>query len=79
LPETSGPPATARRCRSSAPSTELPIGSIAAATRADLEEAVRFAETGFAKWRAMPAWDRGRILRRAAELIRERADGIADG
>ncbi len=61
------------------PVTELPIGSIAAATRADLEEAVRFAEVGFAKWRAMPAWDRGRILRRAAELIRERADAIAAG
>lgn len=61
------------------PVTELPIGTIAAATRDDLDDALRAAEAGFAAWRAVPAWERGRMLRRAGELIRERADTIAAG
>ena len=32
---------------------------------------------GFAVWRKMPAYDRSKLLRKAAELIRERADAIA--
>lgn len=61
------------------PVSELPIGSIAAATADDVEDALRAAATGFAKWRAVPAWERGRILRRTADLIREGVDAIASG
>lgn len=61
------------------PVTELPIGSIAAATREDLEQALRAAESGLAEWRKVSAWERGRVLRKAADLIRERVEAIAAG
>lgn len=61
------------------PVTELSIGSIAAATHHDLEEALSAADTGFAGWRSVSAWERGRILRKVAELIRERVEAIAAG
>tara|TARA_R110000751_G_scaffold307889_2_gene433708 strand:- start:32943 stop:34397 length:1455 start_codon:yes stop_codon:yes gene_type:complete len=59
------------------PVTEEEIGSIPNATDADLDAVLLAAERGFQTWRAMPAWDRAAILRRTADLIRERADDIA--
>ena len=61
------------------PVTELRVGGIAAATREDLEDALRSAEAGLATWRAVPAWERARILRRTADIIRKRAQAIAAG
>jgi succinate-semialdehyde dehydrogenase/glutarate-semialdehyde dehydrogenase len=53
------------------------IGSVARATIADLDEALLAADKGFAIWRNTPALERGKIMRAAAQLVRERADAIA--
>ena len=47
------------------------------ATPADLDAALAAAERGFAEWRATDVEARGAVLRRAAALMRERADHIA--
>jgi succinate-semialdehyde dehydrogenase/glutarate-semialdehyde dehydrogenase len=59
------------------PATGEPIGSLAVATIADLDEALEAADRGFATWRRIGAFDRYKIMRKAAELIRERAETIA--
>jgi succinate-semialdehyde dehydrogenase/glutarate-semialdehyde dehydrogenase len=61
------------------PATETRVGSMAAATRTDLDAALQTAEAGLRTWRATPAWERARILRRAADIIRERANMIGAG
>jgi succinate-semialdehyde dehydrogenase/glutarate-semialdehyde dehydrogenase len=43
----------------------------------ELHHAVAAAEVGFAVWSAMPAFDRFQIMRRAAELVRDRAEAAA--
>lgn len=53
------------------------IADLPVATAADLEEALAAAKQGFAAWRAVDVEARGAILRKAADLIRERADTIA--
>ena len=53
------------------------IGSVARATIADLDEALQPTEKGFAVWRNTPALDRSRLMRAAAQLLRERTDAIA--
>ena len=59
------------------PATEEVIGTVAHAGREDLDEALAAAERGFAAWRKVSAFDRYKLMRKAAELLRERADAIA--
>jgi len=59
------------------PATGEVIGQVARASTADLDEALEAAQKGFDVWRKMAAHDRAAIMRRAAALIRERADHIA--
>src|ERR1700721_3699089 len=59
------------------PATEEVVGTVAHADKADLDEALAAAEKGFKAWRAVSAYDRSKVMRKAADLIRERADGIA--
>ncbi len=59
------------------PATEAVIGKVARAEVADLEAAVAAAARGFALWRATPAFERGKILHRAAAILRERIEPIA--
>lgn len=59
------------------PATEDALGTIAMATEADVNAALEAAREGFALWRRVGTWDRAAKIRRAAELIRERADQIA--
>ena len=59
------------------PATEEIIGSVAHAGRADLDEALAAAAQGFKIWRAVSAFDRCKIMRKAAALMRERAESIA--
>jgi succinate-semialdehyde dehydrogenase / glutarate-semialdehyde dehydrogenase len=59
------------------PATEEKIGTVAQAGPADLDLALSAAEKGFAHWRRIPALERSKVLRRAADLLRERADKIA--
>ncbi len=53
------------------------IGSVAHADIADLDKALAAAQQGFDTWRKVSAFDRYKVMRKAAELIRERADSIA--
>lgn len=59
------------------PATEEKIGEVASAQREDLELAVNAAERGFHLWRKMSPLDRSAIIRKAADLLRQRADSIA--
>ncbi|MFL6842007.1 MAG: NAD-dependent succinate-semialdehyde dehydrogenase [Sphingomicrobium sp.] len=54
-----------------------PIAALPYATKADLEEALAASERAWPEWRAMDVEKRGAILRKAAALLRERADHIA--
>ncbi|GEC16734.1 NAD-dependent succinate-semialdehyde dehydrogenase [Nitrobacter winogradskyi] len=59
------------------PATEEQIGTVAHADRADLDEALAAADKGFKIWRAVAPFERARIMRRAAVLMRERVERIA--
>jgi succinate-semialdehyde dehydrogenase / glutarate-semialdehyde dehydrogenase len=59
------------------PATGAEIGRLAHASIADLDKALAAAAAGFEVWRKTPAVERGKIMRKAAELVRSRADAIA--
>ena len=59
------------------PSTGVTIAEVPLASAADLDEALAASERAFAVWRATDADARSAILRRAAGLMRERAEVIA--
>ena len=59
------------------PATGAEIGRVACASRADLDVALAAAQRGFAVWRDMLPVARGKIMRQAAALLRERAADIA--
>ena len=59
------------------PATGNEIGRLPHATRDDLDRALAAAKRGFETWRKVSAYDRARILHRAADLIRERTEHIA--
>ena len=59
------------------PATNTPLGRIGHASKADLDRALAAAEAGFALWRRISAFDRAKILRKAADLVRSRAEEIA--
>jgi succinate-semialdehyde dehydrogenase/glutarate-semialdehyde dehydrogenase len=59
------------------PATEEVIGTLARAGIPDLDAALAAAASGFATWRAMSAYERSKIMRRAAEIVRERQEAIA--
>ena len=59
------------------PATEEICGTVARAEIADLDAAVEAAARGFAVWRRTSPYDRSRIMRRAADILRERCEEIA--
>jgi len=59
------------------PGTGETVGSVPNAGESDVRAAIDAAATAFDDWKAQPALNRARILRRAADLIRERRDRIA--
>lgn len=59
------------------PATGEPICAVQVAGTDDVEDAVRSAEEGFARWSAMSGAERGRILAEAARILRSRNDDIA--
>lgn len=59
------------------PATGKAIGVLPHATTADLDRALAAAAREFPRWRAVSPRERGRILKRAADLMRERQDDIA--
>lgn len=59
------------------PATGLVIGQVAYASFSDMDRALASAQRGFIAWRDVSAHERAAIMRRAAGLLRERADCIA--
>ena len=59
------------------PATGEVIGSFAHATIADLDEAILAAEAGIKAWQAISVFERSKIMRGAAALMRERVEEIA--
>jgi betaine-aldehyde dehydrogenase len=59
------------------PATGEAIAALHAATPAVIDRAMAAAAAGFAAWSATPPAERGRVLRRAADLIRARAEELA--
>jgi succinate-semialdehyde dehydrogenase/glutarate-semialdehyde dehydrogenase len=53
------------------------IGHVPHASVADLDRALAAAAEGFKTWRAIFPYERGKIMKRAADLLRERAEQIA--
>ncbi len=59
------------------PATGEPIGRVACASTVDLDRALAAAQRGFETWRKTSAHERSAVMRRAAALLRERADSVA--
>ncbi|HTP63057.1 MAG TPA: NAD-dependent succinate-semialdehyde dehydrogenase [Burkholderiales bacterium] len=59
------------------PATGETIGAFAHAEKADLDRALEAAKKGFDVWRKTGAFARYQMMRKAAELLRARADAIA--
>src|SRR6266446_520336 len=59
------------------PATGKVLAHLPHATSSDLDQALQAANKGSAVWRATSAYDRAKVLRKAAGLVRERADNIA--
>src|SRR5471032_2505068 len=59
------------------PATEKPLARLPHASASDLDEALEAAKGGLAVWRATSAYDRAKVLRKAASLVRERTEPIA--
>ncbi len=60
------------------PATNEVIGRVASAGKGDLDRALAAADRGFKAWRKVSAYERSKIMRRAADLMRERANAIAE-
>jgi len=58
------------------PANGKTIGKVAHAGIPDLDRALAAAQAGFEAWRKMPANQRADVMRKAAALVRERADAI---
>lgn len=59
------------------PATGAVIGKVAHAAKPDLDRALAAAQKGFTTWRHTSAPERATLMRKAASLVRERADTIA--
>jgi succinate-semialdehyde dehydrogenase/glutarate-semialdehyde dehydrogenase len=59
------------------PATEEVIGAVAHAGTEDLEIAAKAADLAFKSWKKVSPLERSKILRKTADIVRERADSIA--
>ncbi|MBX3521880.1 MAG: NAD-dependent succinate-semialdehyde dehydrogenase [Xanthobacteraceae bacterium] len=59
------------------PATGEALGELPKATMADIERAIDAAANSFQSWKALTAYERSRVMERAADIIRERASAIA--
>ena len=72
-----GPGASGRTLPVVNPADGSQIGAVAYAERADLDRALEAADQGFKAWRKISAFERSKLMRKAANLFRERADAVA--
>ena len=59
------------------PATEEVIGKASKAGEEDVNKALKSAEKGLEVWRNTPPWQRSKIIRKIADLMRERTDVLA--
>jgi succinate-semialdehyde dehydrogenase / glutarate-semialdehyde dehydrogenase len=59
------------------PSNDSVLAHVPHAKQAEMDAAIAAAEKGFAVWRRTSSYERSKILRKAADLMRARADDIA--
>src|SRR5207248_1780057 len=59
------------------PATEEVIAEVAYGGRAEARRALEAASRAMPGWTKLTAWDRAKVLRKTADLMRERADAIA--
>jgi succinate-semialdehyde dehydrogenase/glutarate-semialdehyde dehydrogenase len=59
------------------PATGKVLAVLPHASMADLDEALAAAQKGFQIWKNTTAYDRAKIMRKAADLLRERADHVS--
>ncbi|MBM3571498.1 MAG: aldehyde dehydrogenase family protein, partial [Alphaproteobacteria bacterium] len=59
------------------PATGESNGTVPHASKADLDRALTAAEKGFKAWRKVSAFERCKVMRKAAEILRSRVDQIA--
>ncbi len=59
------------------PFNEEVLGQIPVSTKEDLDQALDTAKKSFQLWKRTSPWERSKIIKKIADLIRERADDIA--
>ena len=59
------------------PATEEVIGKASKAGEEDVNKALKSAEKGLEVWRNTPPWERSKIIRKIADLMREKKDILA--
>ncbi len=59
------------------PATGESIGRVAYASNEDLNNTVAIAARGLREWQAVPPWERGRILKKAADILRSNVEAAA--
>ncbi len=69
--------AEARKLPVRNPATGEVMGDLACAETADLEEVAEAANRGFEVWRKISAFDRYKMMRKAAQLLRDRVETVA--
>ena len=69
--------AAARKLPVRNPATGELMGELACAETADLEEVAEAANRGFDVWRKISAFDRYKMMRKAAQLLRDRVETVA--
>lgn len=70
------PAASGGRTDVRSPHDRRTVGSVAAADLKDLDEAVAFAHIGFNGWKALTAYERERIIRKASAHVRTQSEAI---
>jgi succinate-semialdehyde dehydrogenase/glutarate-semialdehyde dehydrogenase len=60
------------------PATGDAIGTVPHASISDLDRALDAADKGFKTWRKVSAYDRSKVMRKAADILRERSAAIAE-
>ncbi|MDC0977148.1 NAD-dependent succinate-semialdehyde dehydrogenase, partial [Pelagibacteraceae bacterium] len=59
------------------PATEEVLGKASKASENDVNKALKSAEKGLEVWRKTPPWERAKIIRKIADLMRERSGVLA--
>ena len=59
------------------PATEELVGKASKASSADVDKALKSAEKGFLIWKKYSPWDRAKIIRKIADLIRKKNNELA--